>query len=266
MTIQKLAQTFSQIEKLKPKTEAGISAITEAIRPTELQHNQPANSADEAINKFNERTSSASSGRLLNQRAGSARRERPLSIRRHSSKKNLSFQPADDEKDAGEPFNILLVEDNPINLKLLVTCIKKLSHTYTTARHGLEAVSAFQAGQPHNGTEASQSSILASAINHARPSYDVIFMDLHMPFMDGLAATREVRAYERARDKQLGITVPPATIIALTAATSDASRQEAYNSGIDLFLAKPVAMKVLKHVLDELRSVGREGLRRNWDK
>ena len=109
---------------------------------------------------------------------------------------------------------VLLVEDNEINLKLLVMCMKKLKHDYVTAINGLEAVTAYKA---------------------ADTCYDVIFMDIQMPIQDGLSATRDIRHFERENH------LPPTAIIALTGAGSAAVRQEAFSSGIDLFLTKPVA-------------------------
>jgi CheY-like chemotaxis protein len=74
--------------------------------------------------------------------------------------------------------------------------------------------------------------------------YDVIFMDISMPVMDGLAATRAIRAYEkRARCKA-------ASIVALTGLTSVNAEQEAFSCGMDLFVTKPVAMKALKGMLE----------------
>ncbi|KFY43367.1 hypothetical protein V494_02016 [Pseudogymnoascus sp. VKM F-4513 (FW-928)] len=128
---------------------------------------------------------------------------------------------------------VLLVEDNEINLKLLVMCMKKLKHDYVTAINGHEAVTAYKA---------------------AGTPFDVIFMDIQMPIQDGLSATRDIRNFERENH------FPPAAIIALTGAGSAAVRQEAFSSGIDLFLTKPVAMKSLKKIIHDFEEKGREAL------
>lgn len=65
-----------------------------------------------------------------------------------------------------------------------------------------------------------------------------------MPVMDGLESARLIRAHER----QQGL--PPALIIALTGLASAKTQQEAYASGIDLFLSKPVPLKELGGVLE----------------
>ena len=108
----------------------------------------------------------------------------------------------------------------------------KLQQTHASATNGLEAVDAYKASPA-----------------------DVVFMDLQMPVMDGLKASREIRRYEHEKG------LVPTVIVALTGAVSLSARQEAFSSGIDLFLTKPVAMKVLEGVLLEFRDKGRRALR-----
>ncbi|EME79355.1 uncharacterized protein MYCFIDRAFT_34995, partial [Pseudocercospora fijiensis CIRAD86] len=72
-----------------------------------------------------------------------------------------------------------------------------------------------------------------------------IFMDITMPVMDGLEAGRRIRAYERAAGLQ------PVMIVALTALASQHARQEAYSSGIDLFLTKPVRYKDIEKMFED---------------
>lgn len=129
----------------------------------------------------------------------------------------------------------LLVDDNEINLKLLTAYMCKLSLPHSTAMNGLEAVNTY---------------------SEALGAFDVIFMDISMPVMDGLTASREIRRFEKARP---GISA--AVIIALTGAASAEHRQEAFKSGIDLFLTKPVPMKKLKGILEDLKRGNEERLK-----
>jgi len=130
-------------------------------------------------------------------------------------------------------FRILLVEDNEINMKLLVAYMRKLKLNHATAINGLEALNTYK---------------------EANGCFDVIFMDISMPIMDGIESTRHIRRYERES------AVEPVALIALTGAANPNTRQEAFSSGIDLFLTKPVPMKSLKVMLDDLEVNGREGL------
>ncbi|KAF2493134.1 hypothetical protein BU16DRAFT_512860 [Lophium mytilinum] len=130
-------------------------------------------------------------------------------------------------------MRILLVEDNEINLKLLVAYMRKLKLNHATAINGLEALNTYK---------------------EAKGGFDVIFMDISMPIMDGIESTRHIRRFERETSIQ------PVALIALTGAANPNTRQEAFSSGIDLFLTKPVPMKNLKVMLDDLKVNGRQGL------
>ncbi|OHX00726.1 histidine kinase [Colletotrichum incanum] len=116
----------------------------------------------------------------------------------------------------------LLVEDNPINLKILSTYMNKLGRKYHTAINGLKAVEAYKK-------------------NPGECKY--ILTDVSMPVMNGFEATRQIRAHERSLD------LKPAMIIALTGLASDDSQNEAFGSGMDLFLTKPVKLKELSSIL-----------------
>ncbi|KAF2198548.1 hypothetical protein GQ43DRAFT_400644 [Delitschia confertaspora ATCC 74209] len=142
------------------------------------------------------------------------------------------------EKPQHTPLSILAVDDNPINLRLLRTFIDKLKHNHHLATNGLEAVNLFKdKSSPPSGDTSDSTSSLA-----AHP-FDVVLMDINMPTMDGLEATRQIRAYERE------IGARPATIIALTGVASAQAQNEAFTSGINLFLIKPVRLSELEVVL-----------------
>jgi CheY-like chemotaxis protein len=79
--------------------------------------------------------------------------------------------------------------------------------------------------------------------------FDLILMDISMPVMDGMTATRLIRNYEKEKE------LPPSHIIALTGLTSASARLEAWTSGVDDFLTKPVDFKKL----ESLMAAGRGG-------
>ncbi|MGL6113250.1 MAG: ATP-binding protein [Rubrivivax sp.] len=98
----------------------------------------------------------------------------------------------------------------------------------------------------HLGVKAERVHDGVQAVRHAlrdvdRP--DIVLMDCRMPTMDGMAATREIRAQERT----LGLSRMP--VIALTATTSDISRQQCLNAGMDDFMSKPYTKEELGRVL-----------------
>ncbi|KAL2067557.1 hypothetical protein VTL71DRAFT_1982 [Oculimacula yallundae] len=116
----------------------------------------------------------------------------------------------------------LLVEDNAVNLKILMHSMKSAKQNYDTATNGLEALEQFQANPGQ---------------------YRVVFMDLSMPIMDGLTSTRHIRAYEEEN------ALPRTRIVALTCFSSEKYQREAIDSGIDLYIVKPIPMRSLKPIL-----------------
>jgi CheY-like chemotaxis protein len=123
-------------------------------------------------------------------------------------------------------LRVLLVEDNEINLKLLIATMRKLKITHSTASNGLEALNAYK---------------------DCRGDFDVIFMDISMPIMSGIDSTRHIRRFEREEGLE------PTRLIALTGAANPNTRQEAFSSGVDLFLTKPVPMRELRGMLEDIR-------------
>jgi PAS domain S-box-containing protein len=109
------------------------------------------------------------------------------------------------------PLRVLAVDDAAQNLELLTLLLGAHGHTIVPAQNGLEAVE------------------LA-----ARERFDVVLMDVQMPAMDGLAATRAIRAAESARG------TPRVPVIALSASVLSADRRAALEAGMDAFASKPV--------------------------
>jgi signal transduction histidine kinase/CheY-like chemotaxis protein len=135
---------------------------------------------------------------------------------------------------------VLLVDDNRVNLQLLVTYIKKSGHYFKTASDGLEALEAYKAE-----CENSQANSDNDKNDMQDPPFDYVLMDLSMPVMDGLTSTRKIRAHERANG------IRPAKVVALTGLASAQAQQEAYGSGVDTFMTKPVKLKELGKMLDD---------------
>lgn len=138
---------------------------------------------------------------------------------------------------------LLLVDDNNINLQLLVTYAKRYNYPYYSAVDGQQALDSYT--QAH---ESSIPSTVTAERSVGRPS--VVLMDINMPVMDGYESTQRIRAYERKHH------LKPSTIIALTALSSAAAHKEAFGSGFDLFMTKPVKLKDLSAIIEGERQLG----------
>ena len=124
------------------------------------------------------------------------------------------------DMDTKKSLRVLLAEDNKINAVLATTIIKRAGHSVVVAENGEEAVATLM-----------------------RENFDIILMDMHMPGVDGLEATRRIR--ESAGDVR---TTP---IIALTASAMPADRQKCLSVGMDDFLGKPFEPNDLMEILSK---------------
>ena len=125
-------------------------------------------------------------------------------------------------------IRVLLVEDNELNVEIAEFMLTENGAKVETVNNGLEAVQHFEDSEP--GT------------------YDVILMDVMMPVMDGLTATRTIRALDRQDAK----TIP---IIAMTANAFREDAEKCMEAGMNAHLAKPLDDKTIKQTIcEELRS------------
>jgi len=127
----------------------------------------------------------------------------------------------------GTPLQILLAEDNEANCRLFVKLMQRLGHTLETAQNGREAITKWE-----------------------QKAFDIILMDVQMPEMDGIEATRIIRDHE----KLTGCHVP---IIALTAYTLQKDQVNFLHQGFDGYVSKPMKFKVLN---EEIRRCFEERL------
>jgi CheY-like chemotaxis protein len=126
-------------------------------------------------------------------------------------------------------YEILLAEDNDINALLATRHLERLGGHVTRCADGLTAAS-----------------VAAAAIAGTRPRFDVIFLDIRMPGQDGFAVARQIRQAER----RAGATRTP--LVALTADHLDAQRNRAVEAGIDEVLTKPLDLRRISRVLEQL--------------
>jgi CheY-like chemotaxis protein len=124
---------------------------------------------------------------------------------------------------APRPLDILLVEDNVVNRQVALSMLERLGYRADSVGDGLEALEAFEGRD-----------------------YDVILMDLQMPRMDGLEATRRIRL---RRDR------PQPVIIAVTAHAMLGDRERCLAAGMDDYLSKPIQIEYLQAALHRLSAL-----------
>jgi len=124
------------------------------------------------------------------------------------------------------PLRILVADDNKINQKVAVRLLQQMGYQPDVAANGREVLSALD-----------------------KQPYDLIFMDVLMPEMDGLEATRAIRE----RQKQTGQFPnykPPLIIVAMTASAMAGDREKCIDAGMDDYLAKPVRLEDVRRILE----------------
>ncbi len=126
------------------------------------------------------------------------------------------------ETETARQLKILLAEDNKVNQKVAVLMLRKLGYEVDVANNGLEVLAILD-----------------------KKFYDVILMDIQMPEMDGVTATRHIRATRQ----------PQPWIIALTANALPEDRQMCLDAGMNQYISKPISLPVLTRVLGEVLAV-----------
>jgi CheY-like chemotaxis protein len=123
-------------------------------------------------------------------------------------------------------MDVLLVEDNAINQKLAIVLLERWGHRVTVAENGEVALDWV-----------------------SRHTFDVVLMDMMMPVMDGLEATRRIRA--------MGTEAAKVPIVAMTANAMESDRERCLEAGMDEYISKPIKAQEL---LVLLQNVGRGGM------
>ena len=119
-------------------------------------------------------------------------------------------------------LRILVAEDNPVNQTVVLRMLEKMGHTTAIANNGQEALS-----------------MLADS------AFDLVFMDVQMPEIDGLTATRRIRASE----SKTGSHVP---IVAMTAHAMKGDKERCLSAGMDAYLTKPVSAVRIEEMIAEM--------------
>jgi len=131
------------------------------------------------------------------------------------------FYLIDDQK---RVLNILLAEDNLINQKVALVTLEKIGHTTDLAENGRVAFEKYTA-----------------------KNFDLVLMDIFMPEMDGLEATRKIREFEAANPDR-----NPVHICAITANTTPEDEEKCYKAGMNSYISKPFRLEELTRILNHI--------------
>lgn len=134
------------------------------------------------------------------------------------------MQPAELPPASKFRLRVLVAEDNPVNLKVTHALLTRHGHEITSAANGQEAVDLFRAKE-----------------------FDLVFMDVQMPVMDGIEATVAIRAMEAKSGRH----VP---IVAMTACAMREDEERCLNAGMDDYLTKPISAKKVAEYLNALQT------------
>jgi signal transduction histidine kinase/DNA-binding response OmpR family regulator len=144
-------------------------------------------------------------------------------VKDHEIKPTLTLGIAESSYDVtlGErsPMHILLTEDNAVNQKLALRMLERFGYRADVAANGIEAIEALE-----------------------RQAYDVVFMDVQMPELDGMDATRQIR-------KQFSPEHQPC-IVAMTANVLEGDREACLAAGMNDYIGKPISVQELRAALE----------------
>jgi CheY-like chemotaxis protein len=149
---------------------------------------------------------------LYNALVGALARSEPKTAR-----PGISGQQFDSTLASRIPLRVLLAEDNAVNQKLAIRMLERMGYRADVAANGLEVLEALD-----------------------RQHYDLVFMDVQMPEMDGLEATRRIRKTDMRQPR----------IVAMTANAMQGDREECLTAGMDDYVSKPIQVKELQRAIE----------------
>jgi len=145
------------------------------------------------------------------------------------------------QQETKHPAQILLAEDNPVNQKLAKMMLSKAGYQVEVAGNGKEAVERY---------------------TRSPGDFDLILMDIQMPEMDGLEATREIRKFETVKIRTVApqqqstinnrqSTIQRVPIIAMTAHAMKGDREKCLEAGMNDYITKPIKREIVFEVLEK---------------
>jgi len=153
---------------------------------------------------------------ILTVRGQTSPSKAPESARRNSSQA------------ASRKLRILVAEDNPVNQKVIVRMLEKMGHHPAVAHNGREALSMWEVG-----------------------NFDLVLMDVQMPEIDGLTATRKIRESEEHKHSHI-------PIIAMTAHAVTGDKERCLEAGMDAYLSKPASSQRIAETIEGIFGLERQ--------
>lgn len=158
--------------------------------------------------------------------------QKPLlasSVAKHLYMANSFKYTSEDENQLKikDKIDALVVEDNLINQRLIKILLQEYNIKVSTASNGLEAIKMYK-----------------------KKKYDIIFMDIDMPYMNGIVATKEI--------KDMMLLKSQAPIVALTAMAMEGDKEMLLKEGLDDYLSKPLTREKLEYILDKYLKITHE--------
>jgi CheY-like chemotaxis protein len=123
---------------------------------------------------------------------------------------------------------VLIADDNQMNSKLAEMAMTRKGHTVTSVVNGKEALETY-----------------IESLKENENTFEIIFMDIRMPVMDGIEATEQIRIYETENG------ISPVPIIALTAETGDEWKEKVLEKGLNGFVQKPIKIKQVNDAIQQ---------------
>lgn len=197
--------------------------------------------------------------RLLGEKADDRNNRRVETT--HGSKEGreqeTSIQPTSNEG-IKQSVRVLLVEDNPVNQKLAFKMLTKAGYQVEIANNGKEAVEMIK--QSLNGYDGKEGRIKGTEKSETG-RYSFIFMDMQMPVMDGLEATKQIRNLECGLWNDLNVEqseirnpkseIIRIPIIAMTANAMEGDREKCLEAGMDDYIPKPIKREVVFDMVEK---------------
>lgn len=136
---------------------------------------------------------------------------------------------------APSQLKIMVVDDNALNVKLALTVLSRKGYDVESANDGQQAVELYK-----------------KSIDNGTSCFDLIFMDIRMPVLDGFTATEQIRSFENTNN------LCPTPIIAMTAGTDESWKEKSKEMGLNGIITKPINLKQIESSIRQVIHIDKD--------